>query len=700
MPLIQKSMKQFFEPKSVALVGASRSPGKLGYELLKNLVESTNSPKIFPINPAGGKILNTPVLDSISALKNAVDLMLIAIPAVAVVEAVQQAAEKGCKNFIIFSAGFGEIGGDGSLREKELSGLITKFDLKVIGPNCLGVVNGNSGFNASFADTPPGGNVAVISQSGAIGSATIDWSRHAGVGFSKFVSLGNKTDITENDLLEYLADDPTTDVILMYLEMFSDGHKFRELVTKISKKKPVVVLKSGTSEAGTAAIASHTGSLAGSDTGADAALRQSGAIRAHSVEEFFQLARTLSWQPIPEGNRVAVITNAGGPGVIATDEVEHFPSLKMAELAPATHEKLKTSLPTTANTHNPVDVIGDALSDRYAAAFDAIGEDPGVDVVLAVLTPQSMTQPEETATALAAMQKKYPEKLVLASWMGGDRVQNGIKKLHDSHIPTFDCPVLALGVAQHITAVAEWRGEQKNYSKEKTLLVPVALRDELHEEIATHPAQLSPSLTFRLLDAIGCPLPSWEIADSETSAVAAVEKIGYPAVIKTAAPSVVHKSDVGGIELNIKSAADAKKSYKNITQKIKKVAPGEEHLVFIQKMESFAHEVIIGIKRDPVFGPMVMFGMGGVYVEVLRDVAWNLAPLDIAEAKKMIHSVRSSKILEGVRGEPGCDLDELAKLIVKIGDLADAVPEIRELDLNPVGISPDSQYVLDARILV
>jgi acyl-CoA synthetase (NDP forming) len=549
---------------------------------------------------------------------------------------------------------------------------------------------------------PRKGNIALLSQSGAMAVAITDWAYDENIGFSKVVSLGNKAGIDENSCLEYLANDKDTKVIMMYLESFVDGQKFMERAKKVVRNKPIIVFKSGTSEAGSAAVSSHTGALSGGDTAVETALRQSGVLRAHCIEDFFNLARLVSMQPIPQGNKIAVITNAGGPGVITTDAIDESPWLELAQFSSQTTAKLKKSLPETANTHNPVDIIGDALADRYEKSFDAVLADKNVDILFTILTPQIMTEKEDTARALIQYNAQYPQKTCVTSFIGGKNISYAAEKLGESNIPNFVFPKTAIHALEYMMFLKRWREKQtKQKPKIKHNSKSVRVRSHILNEIKHGKKSLSQKIVTELLNAYDIHVPEILLTRTEQKAVEFAEKIGYPVVLKISSDDVLHKTDSGGVRLDIQNEKELRNAYQEIIKNVKKNCKNcEIDGILVQKMYHFGREILIGMKRDPVFGPLVVFGLGGIYVEVMQDVAFRVAPVSMDDALEMINETKAIRLLKGVRGETPSDIKVLAETIVKISQLSIDIPEITEIDLNPMLVFEKGAVAIDGRVIL
>lgn len=691
----------FFAPRSVAVIGASATPGKMGYILMDNIIRGGYRGSLYPINPKGGEILGRPAYPSIRDVPGEVDLAVIVVPAAAIPDVVEECGQKGVKALLIISAGFRETGPEGARREREVVARARKYGMRILGPNVLGLIDTISCLNATFATTMARpGEIAFLSQSGALGSAILDWSREEAIGFSHFVSLGNRADVNEVDLLEAWADDPHSKVILAYLEGIADGEAFLRVARQVTRKKPVIAIKSGTTAAGTRAISSHTGSLAGSERAYEAAFNQTGIIRAESVQDLFDFAEIFAYQPMLRGNRIAIVTNAGGPGILATDMCERA-GLTLAQFAKETIEAMAPYLPPTANLYNPVDVIGDAQSDRYRVALNAVLRDPGVDGVVVLLTPQAMTDVEAIAQTVVDIARAY-DKPVVSSFIGGEVVEPAVRLLQENRIPTYPFPeraVLALGAMERYRRWLE-RPPQR--------LVHFRVRKEEVQEVfdkARREGRLSLGEVEarQVAEAYGLRLPKAQLARSPDEAVRLAAEIGYPVVMKIASPDILHKSDIGAVKIGLNNSTDVRDAYELIEYRARRHHPDADIWgILVQQMVSGGREVIIGMSRDPQFGPMLMFGLGGIYVEVLKDVVFRIAPIDRSEAQEMVESIRSFPLLKGVRGQAPADVEAIVETILRISQLVTDFPEIVEMDVNPLIVHEVGQgaIVLDARIIL
>ncbi len=705
--VVRNSLDAIFRPKSVAVIGASRREEAVGYAVFKNILMGGFQGIVYPVNPKAESILGVRCYPSILEIPNEVELAILIVPAQAAVQTFRECMEKGVKGAVVISAGFKEIGAEGALLEKEIARLSLEKGIPLVGPNCLGVINTDAAvaMNASFARSmPKAGNIAFISQSGALCTAVLDYAKGVNIGFSKFISMGNKANVTELELLEYLGQDAQTDVILMYLEDLSHPRELIEVCRKISgdkeHSKPILAIKSGRTVQGAKAASSHTGSLAGSDEVYTAIFAQAGILRVDSVDELFDYAKAFSGCRLPSGNRMAIVTNAGGPGIMATDACVRY-GLEMASLSDKTRAELKKYLPPTASTMNPVDVIGDAQHERYEAALKAVLKDKQVDGLIVILTPQAMTDIEEIAEVIGKIVLKS-KKPVLACFMGIVDVSKGVAILEKWKVPHYRFPESAAralaGMARYAAWISRPRTECKQFAVDQEKAHSVFQKAGREKRKV-----LTDFETMGLLAAYGFPALAMELCKTPEQAAAAAERIGYPVVLKINSPDILHKIDVGGVQLNLDSSKEVFKQAGDLLARIGKKMPQAKILgVTVQKMSSKGREVILGIKRDPQFGPILMFGLGGTYVEVMKDVTFRLAPIRQLGAYNMIHSIRGYKILEGVRGEKSADLGKLEECLERLSQLAMECPEIEELDINPFLVYEKGRggVVLDARILL
>ena len=698
------SLDAFFSPQSIAVIGASTNTSKLGYAVLDNLVNGDflrDGRKVYPINPKADEILGLPAFPVVSDIPDPIDLAVIVIPYPLVPEAMRTCGEKGIPAVIVISAGFREAGMDGLEREQELIEITTEYNIRLIGPNCLGVINTVIPMNASFsAGLPPKGPMDFMSQSGALGTAILDWAQAGRLGLSKFVSLGNKADVSEIDLLRAWANDPTSNVILSYMEGLPDGQEFISVAREVSKIKPIVALKSGVTQAGSRAVSSHTGSLAGSEQAYEAAFRQSGVLRAHSLQDLFDMARAFGYLSPLQGDRIAIVTNAGGPGILATDALERA-GLKLARFKPECIKALEQFLPDAASAANPIDVLGDARADRYRFALEQVIKSPSVDGILVILTPQAMTEIMETADVITEISEKV-DIPILASFMGEARVKAGIEIMAKHNVPNFAFPERAAMVLQAMSHYREYRARPLP-SFESFDVDQKAVRETIDRVLDEGRLSIGDAEAKSILTAYGLQAPPSEIAETAEKAVEIAADMGYPVVLKIASPDILHKTDVGGVKVSLQNATDVRDAFDLITYRSQRYLP-EAHLwgCQVQKMVSSGLEILIGMNRDPQFGPLVTFGLGGIYVEALKDASFRIAPFSRDEAAQMLTEIRAKALLDGVRGEPPVDKETLIDALLRISQLVLDFPEIAELDINPFIVYEEGRggVALDMRLIL
>lgn len=691
----------FFHPKSVAVIGASRDPEKLGYAVLANLKEGGYQGRLYPVNPKAGEILGLPAYPSVLDIPDPVDLAVIVIPYRFVPAVMEQCGQKGVPAVVVISAGFREAGREGLERERELVEIAHKYDLRIIGPNCLGVIDTATPLNATFAaGMPPAGPIAFMSQSGALGTAVLDIAMAGRIGFSKFASLGNKADVSEIDLLEAWGDDPESRVILIYVEGLPDGQKFMQVARKVTRNKPVVAIKSGVTKSGSRAVSSHTGSLAGSEAAYKAAFQQAGVIRATSMEALFDYARAFAYQPLLPGDRIGIVTNAGGPGILATDALEHA-NLEIPRLARETVEALEDYLPGAASAANPVDVLGDALADRYEHATRLVLADPNVDGLIVIVTPQAMTEIEKTAHVVGQMAQET-DKPILGCFMGEARIGAGIKVLRQYGVPNYPFPERA---AAALAAMSAYRREQEQpifETQECSVCMP-PVRELFDRVRAEGRVSVGEAEAREVLEAYGFPIPRSRLAKTPEEAVEIADEIGYPVVLKIASPDILHKTDVGGVKLNVGTPDDVRDAFDLIVYRAGRYVPGARIWgCLVQQMVPEGREVLVGMSRDPQFGPLVGFGLGGIYVEALKDIAFRIAPFGRQEAEEMMREIRSYPLLEGVRGEPPADHEAMVDALLRVSQLVTDFPEIVELDINPLMVFDEGRgaIAIDMRLVL
>jgi len=696
-------LDSFFNPESVAIIGASKTPGKIGNAIVKNIVSSGFGRDVYPVNPREGEIEGLKCYPDIVSIGKKVDLAVISVPAATAVNVAESCGRAGVKNLVVISAGFKEVGTEGLALEKDLVRICKEFGIRMLGPNCVGMMDTHVPINASFSEGfPATGDIAFISQSGAMLVAILDWSRSIGLGFSKIISLGNKADLTESDFIEDAADDPNTRVILCYIEDVANGKHFLEAARVASTKKPVIILKSGTSQAGAQAASSHTGALAGSNLAYDTAFRQSGIIRASTMADLFDLAVAFSNQPIPGGDRVAVVTNAGGPGIITTDQIENL-GLAMSRFQKKTIETLRSGLPEESNVYNPVDVLGDARADRFRLAMNSVLGDENVDSMVVLVCPTAVTEAEETARSLIEAHRNHPEKPVFAALMGGQALEGGARILSGAGIPSFIFPETAVSV---ISGMSRYSRIRQRPPREKEEMVsgvsPETVREIFERVMDEGRLVLLGSESAEVAEAYGIPAAPVKLATTPEEAVRIAEEMGFPLVMKVASPKILHKTDVGGVKIGIKTVEEVRRSFLEITENVHRYLPRVViHGIEVQKMMPSGTELIIGMSRDVQFGPLIAFGLGGIYVNLLKDVSFRLAEgLTRQEATAMISETKAYTLLRGYRGETPADIDTVIDIIMRTAALVTEFDQITEMDINPVFAYSKGASALDIKITV
>jgi acetyl coenzyme A synthetase (ADP forming)-like protein len=741
----RESLEALFAPKSVAVIGASTKPDSLGRAVFKNILFHGYTGVVYPVNPKAKSILGVKAYPSVLDIPDEIDLAVIIVPAIAVANVLEECGRKGVRAAIVISAGFKEIGEEGAQRERELQQIAQRYGIALLGPNCLGIINTDPAvsLNATFAPgMPRQGNIAFISQSGALGVAALEYAQRQKIGLSKFISIGNKADLHENHLLDYLKDDPLSDVILLYVEDLEDPQGFHRLATEITserpKKIPILAIKSGRTLEGAKAATSHTGALAGSDEVYDSIFMQSGVLRVETIEELFDYAIAFAQQPLPQSNRIAIVTNAGGAGILATDAaVRH--GVQLAEFTEETVRKLRELLPPTVNVANPVDMTGEPNEQRYETVVRTVLEDPNVAGVVVIAAPHILMSLENIARHIVrAVQALTPDpapsprpnppapfperegggsplragegssggkvqKPVLACLMAVTDARPAIEILEEANIPHYSFPERA---ARALAAMARYREWVHRPRTEYRVFTDVQI-EQARETIARAKRQgrsllLEPE-AHDVLKAYGFPVLQYRFAKSEDEALHAAREIGYPVVLKIVSPDIAHKVDVGGVKLDIHSDAELRENYRQMLADVQKAKPDARIFgVFVQEFIKGGKETILGLKRDPLFGPLLMFGLGGIYVEALRDVTFRIAPIRELGVHRMIRQIRGFKILEGFRGEPPSDIEAIAECLARLSQLATQLEEIVELDINPLVVFERGRgaRVVDARIVV
>jgi len=696
MENFKASLDGFFNPKSVAVIGASTHKGKVGNDILLNLTK-TFTGKIYPVNINEQIVEGLKAYPSILNIDGLVDLAVIVVPGNFVLKAVEECSQKGCKNIIIISAGFGETGQEGRNLEATILEVARKNQIRIIGPNCLGVISTFLPINASFsASTPLNGNVAFVSQSGALGTAVLDMAEAQKFGIGHFVSMGNKIDVSEIDLMQYFLHDERIKVAMMYLEQINDGRKFMAVAKEITPLKPVIVLKSGKSEKGQQAVSSHTGSFAGSAQAYSTAFKQSGVIEVDGLDDFFDLTKGFSLQPLPKNNKVAIITNAGGPGILLTDLLAQY-GLELADLSTSAKDKLKEKLPPAASVKNPIDILGDAKPDRYSLAVETALADTGVDAIIVALTPQKMTEVGKTAEMVGEISKKYGKPVMLC-FMGQESIMSHYETFQKYSLPEYDSPMQVVKALSQMYKYSQFKLKSAN-----KLTVPELSAKATKEikNILSKKTTLTENDIRQILGPLKFPLHRAEMGKTKEEILKIAKKIGYPIALKVVSEAIVHKSDVGGVKVNLKDPKELERAYKEMNQALSKKFSKKVIDGYLAGEMIKGFEIILGVKQDPQFGPLVMVGAGGIYTEILKDISFRIAPFSLNEAREMIGELKINKLFQGARGQKPLDLEAVAKLLVKLGDFAHTFPEIKEIDFNPVMVKEKGQgcTIVDLRFL-
>jgi len=705
--IVMHRLDAIFSPKSVAVLGASSTPGKVGHDIFENILRGGYTGTLYPVNPKAKSILCIKAYPSILEVPDDVDLAMVILQPRLAMQAVQECVQKGVKGIVIVSAGFREVGGEGLETENRIVDICREADIPLVGPNCLGVINPQESvrLNASFSRRMPDeGNVSFISQSGALCTAVLDFAADRGFGFSKFISIGNKADVDELDLLNYFHEDADTEVIMIYMEeLRRGGQEFIDTAREITsgdKPTPIVVIKSGRTGAGAAAAASHTGALAGTEGVYEAIFAESGMMRVDSVNELFDYATAFACKELPSGNKVAIVTNAGGPGIVATD-MTISAGLELATFSEETVEALASHLPATANLHNPVDVIGDASQDRYENALSAVINDENVNGALVILTPQSMTNAIGTAEAIVKIAKRS-SKPVICSFMGVVDVSAGVKHLQKNHIPVYPFPENAARAMGALYKSTQWLTRQRlaQYELKHDRERARAIIATCMEEGRRYLGELEGT---ELLECYGFSVLPTLLAEDAEGAAGIAEEMGLPVVMKIVSPQIFHKSDAGGVKVGLGSVEEVKNAFEEIVRNAR--AYREDATirgVLVQKMAPKGQEVILGVNRDPGFGPLIMYGLGGIYVELFKDVVFRLAPIGRNNARRMVREIKGFPMLDGFRGTPKADLEQIEMGLVSLSDLVLDHPEIKELDINPLLVHEKGKgaTVADVRIFL
>lgn len=700
---MHRKLKQIFQPKSIAVIGASNREETVGYAVMKNLLEGGFEGEIYPVNLNHNKIQGKKCYHHVGDIQAEIDLAVIITPAKAVPQIVEECGQAGVGGLVIISAGFKEAGEEGMKMYEDIARKARKYNMRVVGPNCLGFINPHLGVNASFATrTALPGNIAFISQSGALCTSILDWALDQSVGFSHFVSIGSMIDVDFADLIDYLGTDARTSCILIYMESLIDARKFMSAARAFARSKPIIILKAGRSAEGGQATLSHTGSMAGNDAVYDAAFDRAGIIRVDTIAQLFNCAQSLATQPRPLGNRMAIVTNAGGPGVLATDYLMRNGGA-LAKLSPETMEGLNAALPAHWSRNNPVDVLGDASAEHYRQALELCLKDPGVDGVLAILTTQAVTNPADVAKVAVEVSKKY-KKTMLASWMGEEDVREGREILEAGKIPHYRYPESAVDVfikMYHYSRNLELLYQTPPAFPQQLHLQPEVARAIIYTIMGEGRTVLMENESKELMKSYGIPTGAFKVVPTADQAVKFADEIGYPVVLKIASPDITHKTDVGGVIVRLNNALEVREAYDTIMRRAAEKRPDAEvRGVLVEKMAKKQFELLIGAKKDPIFGPVIAFGRGGVAVEVYRDMKLGLPPLNRMLARRIMEGTRIYPLLEGYRGMHGVDLEELELILVKFAYLVMDFPEIHEIDINPFVMDETGGLAIDARIIL
>lgn len=694
-------LNNFFQPKSVAVIGASHKKGKVGHDIFSNILHYGFKGKVYPINPKAKKVSGRKTYPSVLKVKEKIDLAVIAIPYHRVLEAIEDCGKKQIKAVIIISAGFKEAGPEGARIERDLKERAKKLKLRILGPNCLGLIDTSSCLNASFAKGMPlKGNIAFFSQSGALCTAVLDWALAEEIGFSKFISLGNKVDISEIELMQALAQDPHTRVVIGYLESIEKGKEFIKAAKRLTAKKPLIIAKAGSTEAGSRAASSHTGALAGREAAYKAAFKQTGIISVDSIDELFNFALTFSYQGLPKSPTLAIVTNGGGPGIIAADACEKK-GIALSRFTKKTIKSLQNFLPFAASVYNPVDIIGDADAQRFYQSSKVVIQDKNVGGLLVILTPQTMIDVEKTARKIVQLSQET-SKPIITSFMGKMQVASGINILSRNRIPNYSYPEEVISSFKALTdyklylkrPLSPYRSFKVKKGKVSKIFTHVKKEGRL-SLVEWEAREVIPNYGFRV--------PKTFLAETSKEAVSSAEKIGYPVAIKIASPDILHKSDIGGVRLGINNAVELKEAFQEVISAAKRYMRNATIWgVLIQEMAKAKKELILGISSDSQFGHLIMVGLGGIYTEVIRDASFRIAPINEREAEEMVSELKSYPLLRGIRGEAAADIEIVVEYLLRLSQLAEDFPEIAELDINPLAVKARGKgaVAIDARIIL
>jgi acetyl coenzyme A synthetase (ADP forming)-like protein len=686
------------KPRSIAVIGASRMSNTIGHQIFANLLRYGYTGAAYPVNPNATSIQSVRAYPDVGSLPERPDLAIVVVPKDRVLGVVQGCGQAGIPGLVVISAGFREVGGVGVDRERQLVDLVRRYGIRMVGPNCMGVLNTDPAvsMNATFAPAmPPHGRAAFVSQSGALGVSVLDHAAEYGIGISQFVSVGNKPDVSGNDLLEQWEHDPAVGVILMYVESFGNPRRFLDLASRITRVKPIIAVKSGRSKVGARAASSHTGALAASDVAVDALLTQAGVLRAESIEELFDMTMAFTGRALPRSSRTAIVTNSGGPGILAADALEAR-GLELVELQPATIAKVKPLFPEEASIRNPLDMIASATPAHYRAALDAVLGDPNVDSALAVFVPPLGVRQQDVAESIVASAAGHVQKPVLAVLMGSEGLPQGRAELHKAGIPAYVFPESAARGLAALRRHREWTA--------RPLTSPHVIevdQTRARRALAGAAGKLGELEALELLAAYGIPVAEGILATDPDAAARAAAALGFPVVLKAVAPELLHKTDVGGVRVGLTTPVEVATAAAEMIDAVTRALP-HAHLagLLVQRMVTGGRELIVGMSRDPAFGPLLMFGLGGIYVEALQDVVFRVAPVQPLDAHDMVRSIRGVALLDGIRGAPPVDLAALTDVLLRVSQLTIDHPEITELDVNPLLAFSHGVTAVDARVIV
>lgn len=705
--MVTLNLEKIFSPKSVAVIGASDEVGSVGYALMKNFLDLSFEGKIYPVNVRKTEILGMKTYANVAQVPEPIDLAIIATPSRTVPDVLEECGKAGIFGVIIISAGFKEIGPEGAALEEKIVEIRKRYGMRIVGPNCLGVIRPSVGLNATFVnELPKPGNIAFISQSGALGSAILDWAMHENIGFSNFVSLGSMIDVNFGDLIDYFGTDPKTRSILMYIEGIADARGFMSAARHFARTKPIIVVKAGKFSESAKAAASHTGSLTGEDVIYDTAFKRAGMVRVDEIADLFNSAEVLGMQPLPQGPNLAIITNAGGPGVMATDSLISQ-KLKLAKLSKKTMDKLDETLPPYWSKENPIDILGDAKSDRYAAVLQACLDDENIDGVLIIYTPQAVADPVKVAQSIVELcsNRGSRNKTILTSFMGHDAVEGANRVFTQNNIPTYSTPEQAIKTYRYMYQYK--RNLELLYETPAELPVDVVppkrpLMVILRNVASENRDVLNEAEAKTFLEYYNLPVVKTKVAQNEDEAASLASQIGYPVVLKILSPQIIHKTDAGGVVLDLNNETEVRNAFNSIVKAAKEHDPNAEILgVTVQQMvKKQGYEVIIGAKADPLFGPVILFGMGGVGVELFKDFAIGIPPLNQTLVRRLMEETKVYQLLKGYRNVPPANIPLLEEILVRFSQMLVDYPQLKEVDINPLFINDKEAIALDARIVI